>query len=164
MGRIYRLYVWPINNMSAAYNLCVSNIQSEPMHHVFVCATHISKCSGPRRSTKSNFICRDKFIKCHISQFWPRNGSPWLATGSYFVSTEPRPVRSFWKPISADIFNLFFKYFYINFRPRDLFYIDILPCGSVLTKYEPVATHFGPETVIVGRPKTQTFVIGHQKS
>ena len=93
--QIYRLYVWPINNMSAAYNLCVSNIQSEPMHHVFVCATDISKCSGPRRSKKSNFICRDKFIKCHISQFRSRNGSPWLATGSYFVRTEPCPPRSF---------------------------------------------------------------------
>ena len=95
MGRIDRLYVWPINDMSAAYKLCVSNIQSEPMHHVFVCATHISKCSGPRRSKKSNFICRDEFIKCHISQVRPRNGSPWLATGSYFVRTEPRPPRSF---------------------------------------------------------------------
>ena len=37
--------------MSAAHNLCIRNIQSEPMHHVFVFAIHESKGSclgGPK--------------------------------------------------------------------------------------------------------------------
>ena len=45
--------------------------------------------------TKTNSICPDKFTKCHISSLRPRNGSPWLATGSYFVRTEPCPPLSF---------------------------------------------------------------------
>ena len=91
---IYRLYVWPINNVSQACYLCVSNIKSEPMDRVFVFAIHRSKGSGQMRCKTYIFTCRDKFVKWHISQFLPQNGSPWLATGSYFVRTEPCPSRS----------------------------------------------------------------------
>ena len=93
--RICKLYVRPIHDMFVAPTILVSNIKSEPVDNVFVFAIHKSKGSWQMRSKKSNFICLDQFPTCHISQIRPRNGSPWLATGSNFVMTEPYPFRSF---------------------------------------------------------------------
>ena len=64
------------------------------MHHFLVFALHKSECSWPRRSKHQRL-----YVAIHLQNIKFRNlchnmGTPWLATGSYFVRTEPRPPRS----------------------------------------------------------------------
>ena len=59
-------------------------------------------------------------------------------------------------------------YIFISILGPGTYFIMILdPVASFSQSFSPwelMATHFGPETDIFGRPKTQTSVIGHLKS
>ena len=70
----------------------------------------------------------------------------------------PTPVCN--KIVIFDIF--------ISILGPGTYFVTILdPVASFSQSFSPwelMATHFGPETVIFGRPKTQTSVIRHLKS
>ena len=80
------MYLQHTRCIFATYNLDLCGIFLH-LQHIFLCLQYIQ---GPKIQILGARQQLFTFSEVGKPWFWARNGSPWLATGSYFGKTEPR--------------------------------------------------------------------------